>query len=400
MFQLGNIREVGFYTSLDFLRRTLNDTSWGHNLMRQPNPIIGNSPPMRDIRKLIETIADSTATVMINGESGTGKELVAQALHHQSSRSDANFVPLNCAAIPKELMESELFGHRKGAFTGALADRVGRFELAHGGTLFLDEIGDLSLDMQVKLLRVLQERMVDPVGSSRAVEVDVRVIAATHRDLELEISEGRFREDLYYRLNVLPVTTPPLRERGDDIALLLKHYAEKFAHKGTPITFSPEFLSALKSYEWPGNVRELSNLVHRFSTLFAGQYLTLASIPVSMLPKGLQKLQLERAGEEPAPPSADVLQMFALDEPGTVPESIAKSDEPNHVEDIIMLAQGGPVLPPEGMSLKEKMAQIERAFIEQALDRSAGNVSKTARLLNLQRTTLIEKIDKYRLRSA
>ena len=368
--------------------------------MRQPNPIIGNSPPMRDIRKLIETIADSTATVMINGESGTGKELVAQALHHQSSRSDANFVPLNCAAIPKELMESELFGHRKGAFTGALADRVGRFELAHGGTLFLDEIGDLSLDMQVKLLRVLQERMVDPVGSSRAVEVDVRVIAATHRDLELEISEGRFREDLYYRLNVLPVTTPPLRERGDDIALLLKHYAEKFANKATPITFSPEFLSALKSYEWPGNVRELSNLVHRFSTLFAGQYLTLASIPVSMLPKGLQKLQLERAGEEPAPPSADVLQMFALDEPGTVPESIAKSDEPNHVEDIIMLAQGGPVLPPEGMSLKEKMAQIERAFIEQALDRSAGNVSKTARLLNLQRTTLIEKIDKYRLRSA
>ena len=190
--------------------------------MRQPNPIIGNSPPMRDIRKLIETIADSTATVMINGESGTGKELVAQALHHQSSRSDANFVPLNCAAIPKELMESELFGHRKGAFTGALADRVGRFELAHGGTLFLDEIGDLSLDMQVKLLRVLQERMVDPVGSSRAVEVDVRVIAATHRDLELEISEGRFREDLYYRLNVLPVTTPPLRERGAVEALRRK----------------------------------------------------------------------------------------------------------------------------------------------------------------------------------
>ena len=368
--------------------------------MRQPNPIIGNSPPMRDIRKLIETIADSTAPGLITGESGTGTELVAQALHHQSSRADANFVPLNCAAIPKELMESELFGHRKGAFTGALADRVGRFELAHGGTLFLDEIGDLSLDMQVKLLRVLQERMVDPVGSSRAVEVDVRVIAATHRDLELEISEGRFREDLYYRLNVLPVTTPPLRERGDDIALLLKHYAEKFAHKGTPITFSPEFQNALKSYEWPGNVRELSNLVHRFSTLFAGQYLTLASIPVSMLPKGLQKLQQERADEEPAPPSADVLQMFALEEPGTVPASLPTSVEPNHVEDIIMLAQGGPVLPPEGMSLKEKMAQIERAFIEQALDRSAGNVSKTARLLNLQRTTLIEKIDKYRLRSA
>ena len=377
--------------------------------MRQPNPIIGNSPPMREIRKLIETIADSTATVLINGESGTGKELVAQALHFQSPRAEANFVPLNCAAIPKELMESELFGHRKGAFTGALADRVGRFELAHGGTLFLDEIGDLSLDMQVKLLRVLQERMVDPVGSSRPVEVDVRVIAATHRDLEEEIAAGRFREDLYYRLNVLPVRTPPLRERGDDIPLLLKHYSDKFAHKGTSISFSPEFLDALKAYDWPGNVRELSNLVHRFSTLFAGQYLTLSIVPSGMLPKGLQKLQQERAGEEtPAPSnpvmqeagqeSADVLQMFALGEPGAM--SALPSEERNHVEDIIMLAQGGPVLPPEGLSLKEKMAQIERAFIEQALDRSAGNVSKTARLLNLQRTTLIEKIDKYRLRSA
>lgn len=379
--------------------------------MRQPNPIIGNSPPMREIRKLIETIADSTATVMINGESGTGKELVAQALHFQSSRAEANFVPLNCAAIPKELMESELFGHRKGAFTGALADRVGRFELAHGGTLFLDEIGDLSLDMQVKLLRVLQERTVDPVGSSRPVEVDVRVIAATHRDLEDEIAAGRFREDLYYRLNVLPVRTPPLRERGDDIPLLLKHYAEKFAHRGTPISFSPEFLSALKAYDWPGNVRELSNLVHRFSTLFSGQYLTLAAVPLLMLPKGLQRLQQECAGEEtpeaaapaagvptPTHESAEVLHMFALAEPGNA--SAPPVQERNHVEDIIMLAQGGPVLPPEGLSLKEKMAQIERAFIEQALDRSAGNVSKTARLLNLQRTTLIEKIDKYRLRSA
>lgn len=383
--------------------------------MRQPNPIIGNSQPMREIRKLIETIADSPATVMINGESGTGKELVAQALHYQSPRADANFVPLNCAAIPKELMESELFGHRKGAFTGALADRVGRFELAHGGTLFLDEIGDLSLDMQVKLLRVLQERTVDPVGSSRPVEVDVRVIAATHRDLEEEIAAGRFREDLYYRLNVLPVITPPLRERGDDILLLAKHYADKFAHKSAPVTFSADFADALKAYDWPGNVRELSNLIHRFSTLFAAQKLSLRSVPASMLPKGLQKLQQERAGlipeEVSEPHAADVLQMFAVgatDATVTLQVSddsasvIAASTEPerNHVEDIILLAQGGPILPPEGLSLKERMAEIERAFIEQALDRSDGNVSKTARLLNLQRTTLIEKIDKYRLRSA
>ncbi len=391
--------------------------------MRQPNPIIGNSPPMREIRKLIETIADSTATVLINGESGTGKELVAQALHYQSSRADANFVPLNCAAIPKELMESELFGHRKGAFTGALADRVGRFELAHGGTLFLDEIGDLSLDMQVKLLRVLQEKTVDPVGSSRPVEVDARVVAATHRDLEKEVAEGRFREDLYYRLNVLPVRTPPLRERNDDIVVLARHYAEKFSHKGLPITFSADFADALKAYEWPGNVRELSNLIHRFSTLFAGQRLSLRSVPAAMLPKGLQKIQQEKGGELPAEAvpddvsaapvegqaspvtgedSADVLQMFALDGAGMAAAGAAPAAQREHndVEDIILLAQGGAVLPPEGMSLKERMAQIERAYIEQALDRAQGNVSKTARLLNLQRTTLIEKIDKYRLRSA
>jgi len=364
------------------------------------------------IRKLIDTIADSTATVLITGESGTGKELVAQALHKQSVRAEANFVPLNCAAIPKELMESELFGHRKGAFTGALADRIGRFELAHGGTLFLDEIGDLSLDMQVKLLRVLQERMVDPVGSTRSVTVDVRVIAATHRDLEVEIAEGRFREDLYYRLNVLPVTTPPLRERGDDVPLLVKHYTDRFAYKSAgPISFAPDFLNALKAYEWPGNVRELSNLMHRFSTLFAGQRLSLQSVPAPMLPKGLVRLQQERAAL-PAESVADVLQLFESDS-AAVPAAAsavhrtvegnlaiqADSSDHNHVEDIIMLAQGMSVLPPDGVSLKERMAQIERAFIEQALDRAEGNVSKTARMLNLQRTTLIEKIDKYRLRS-
>ena len=370
--------------------------------MRQSSPIIGNSQPMCAIRQLIGTIANSEATVLITGESGTGKELVAQALHYQSNRAEANFVPLNCAAIPKDLMESELFGHRKGAFTGALADRVGRFELAHGGTLFLDEIGDLSLDMQVKLLRVLQERVVDPVGSTRPVKIDVRVVAATHRDLEVEIAEGRFREDLYYRLNVLPVTTPPLRERRDDIGQLVKFYAERFSGKSTPVSFTTDFIEALKSYDWPGNVRELSNLIHRFSTLFAGQRLSLHVIPAPMLPKGLKKLQEEQKDNAPEAHAADVLQMFPQEEPGVVPFDTApeEEDQRNHVEDIIMLAQGMSELPPEGISLKERMAQIERGFIEQALERADGNVSKTARMLNLQRTTLIEKIDKYRLRSA
>ena len=208
---------------------------------------IGASAGAEAIRHLIERVASSNATVLITGESGTGKELVARALHDQSDRSGGNFVPINCAAIPKDLLESELFGHRKGAFTGAMADRIGRFELAHGGTIFLDEIGDLSLDMQVKLLRVLQERTVDPVGGLKSVAVDVRVVAATHRDLEAEIEAGRFREDLYYRLNVLPLNTPSLRQRSQDVPALLTHFAEHFASKGqTPITFTGDFLEALK----------------------------------------------------------------------------------------------------------------------------------------------------------
>jgi sigma-54 specific flagellar transcriptional regulator A len=370
---------------------------------------IGASAGAEAIRHLIERVACSTATVLITGESGTGKELVARALHDQSDRSGGNFVPINCAAIPKDLLESELFGHRKGAFTGAMADRIGRFELAHGGTIFLDEIGDLSLDMQVKLLRVLQERTVDPVGGLKSVEVDVRVVAATHRDLEAEIEGGRFREDLYYRLNVLPLNTPALRQRAQDVPALLTHFADHFVSKGqTPITFTADFIEALKDYAWPGNVRELSNLVDRFNTLFSGQLLSLATVPSSLLPKGLRKLQAERVST----PIVDSLEIVApindkdlhhsansdVMNPFANPAPPLAMDLHNEVEDIIMLAQGLPSLPPEGLSLKDRLADIERDLIVQALNRTDGNVSQTARLLNLQRTTLIEKLNKYDLR--
>ena len=370
---------------------------------------IGASAGAEAIRHLIERVASSTATVLITGESGTGKELVARALHDQSDRSGGNFVPINCAAIPKDLLESELFGHRKGAFTGAMADRIGRFELAHGGTIFLDEIGDLSLDMQVKLLRVLQERTVDPVGGLKSVEVDVRVVAATHRDLEAEIEAGRFREDLYYRLNVLPLNTPALRQRTQDVPALLVHFAEHFAVTGqTPISFTADFIEALKDYAWPGNVRELSNLVDRFNTLFSGQLLSLATVPSSLLPKGLRTLQAQRVStpiadalEIVSPLSAkDMLQSANAEvmNPFANPAPPLTMDLHNEVEDIIMLAQGLPSLPPEGLSLKDRLADIERDLIVQALNRTDGNVSQTARLLNLQRTTLIEKLNKYDLR--
>lgn len=355
---------------------------------------LGASVAAHAIRDMVARVADSAATVLITGESGTGKELVARGLHEQSHRSSAHFVPVNCAAIPKELLESELFGHRKGAFTGAHADRMGRFELAHGGTIFLDEIGDMSLDMQVKLLRVLQERTIDPVGGTRPVSIDVRVVAATHRDLEAEIAAGRFREDLYYRLNVLPLQTPALRERSEDIPDLLTHFARKCAMPGhAPIRFMPDFLQVLQAYAWPGNVRELGNLVDRFSTLFAGQSLALAMVPTQFLPKGLAALQA----------ASGVTPVSMLAGPSCPPDEVPAQDaapmpEVCDVEDVIMLAQGMPALPVEGISLKDHLAGIEKDLIVKALERAEGNVTQTARLLNLQRTTLIEKLNKYELR--
>jgi sigma-54 specific flagellar transcriptional regulator A len=428
--------------------------------------IIGHSQSTQFLRELISTLAASSSTALITGESGTGKELVAQALHHQSPRAAGAFVPINCGAIPRELIESELFGHRKGAFTGAVGDRLGRFELAHGGTLFLDEIGDLPMDMQVKLLRVLQERCVLPVGASREVPIDVRVVAATHKKLQDEVAAGRFREDLYYRINVLPITTTALRDRPEDIAALLQFYADRHVLPGArALRFAPEMLEMLQAYHWPGNVRELSNLVDRFSTLYPSQILHVRSVPACMLPDGLAALQAKRLAQTDAStplghvrlaqvpkPSLRVLEPEGLDQHSTTTQHMHKwdsvqavppvedetaahwlpvddplmhllsgggptlvskppvvlasnqadvfGDEMNAVEEVILLAQGIQTLPPNGMSLKQHLIDIERSLIEQALSRTQGNVSQTAKLLQLQRTTLIEKINKYELRGA
>jgi len=364
---------------------------------RETTHFLGISDQAKEIRQMVSLVASSSSTVLITGESGTGKEVIARLLHEMSDRFSGNFVPLNCAAIPKELLESELFGHRKGSFTGAITDRVGRFEMAHGGTIFLDEIGDMSMDMQVKLLRVLQERSIDPVGGLKAVEVDVRVVAATHRDLEAEISAGNFREDLYYRLNVLPLKTPALRDRPNDIGLLLNHFANKFSLPGQrPVSFSPQFIGIFQDYAWPGNVRELSNLMDRFSTLFPGKCLSFQDVPNNFLPKALAELQVGAGlGNQHGFLNQNDEISFAspeLDQP-----QVSSSSD---IEDIIMLAQGMPVLPPEGVSLKQVVANFEKDLISQALNRTDGNVSKTARILNLQRTTLIEKINKFDLKSS
>lgn len=358
--------------------------------------IIGRSRAVSELRGLIRQAATSDASVLILGESGTGKELVARALHTGSSRSSQQFVPVNCGAIPKELLESELFGHKKGAFTGAISDRTGRFELANNGTLFLDEIGDMPLEMQVKLLRVLQEQTVDPVGSTRSISVDVRVVAATHRDLDKHIERGDFREDLFYRLNVIPIILPALRERREDIPDLLQHYLQRHSSAGREMPiFDASLIEALCDYDWPGNIRELVNLVHRLSCFFPNQKVSLSRVPASLLPGDIARFGATSGhGFVDGGPVQNELDL-----------SLYAPEADNPVEDAILRAQGfapAPVslstsFPEDGVHLKDHLAEVERNLIIKALEESNGNVSQSARLLNLQRTTLIEKINKYKL---
>ena len=366
--------------------------------------IIGKSSCVKEMRALIEKIAPTEATVLVLGESGTGKELVARAIHTCSDRSDNAFVPVNCGAIPRDLLESELFGHKKGSFTGAISDRKGRFEIANGGTIFLDEIGDMSTDLQVKLLRVLQDGQIDPVGTTKSIPVDVRVVAATHRNLPDLIQQGQFREDLYYRLNVIPIETPALRERTEDIEALISHFATIHASSlSGPIKLAPQSIEILKEYDWPGNIRELSNLVDRFSALHPGAEVNLRDVMPGMVPPAIRSVVL------------DDLETLAVDDSYSLDSAVSVNDHKNdtevssksgpdlvpanEVEEAIMLAQGWKSFPEEGIELKKTIQDIEKKYIEKALNNSSGNVSKTARLLKIQRTTLIEKINRYGIKS-
>ena len=373
--------------------------------------ILGKSAQLTQLRTLIKKCANSDAPVLLRGESGTGKELVSRALHDASDRSPRPFVAINCGAIPDQLLESELFGHCKGAFTGATCDRKGRFELANTGTLFLDEIGDMPGQLQVKFLRVLEERVIQPLGGGVDKEIDVRIIAATHRNLEEMVTEGEFREDLLYRLNVLPIKIPPLGQRKEDISELLDHFSEVFAVNGYKISFTRHSHLLLKAYSWPGNVRELSNFVQRFSVLYPGKTIEISRIPEEFLSTELVHLSrcykdspidenssvAGKSGDDTNKDDGALAEQF-LD---SYPSEETNHDDPsilaNDFEQIIELSNTITKLPDAGVPTKDILNNVEANLIRTALDQTEGNVSKASDLLQMGRTSLIQKIQKYQL---
>ena len=361
----------------------------------------GQSLAIRRVNRLIQQVAGYDSNVLILGESGTGKEVVARAIHELSARRLRPFVAINCGAIPSELLESELFGHEKGAFTGALNLRRGRFELAEGGTIFLDEIGDMNPTMQVKLLRVLQERVFERVGATSSQRCDVRIVAATHRNLEECIAKGTFREDLYYRLNVVPVEMPPLRERCDDLPELIASLGDRVrATHGQATQLLPATLAALQQYRWPGNVRELANLLERLGVQCAGQAVDVCDLPSRYQPAGYTPPLA-------APESAAATLSAVTADPLAELKNLAAGDELQPAElsapAVAELLQGAPAaegmaeLPVGGMDLRAYLENLERGLICKALEAANGTVAQAARLLGLRRTTLVEKLRKYGL---
>jgi len=351
----------------------------------------GTSPAIAAVNRLIQQVAPYDSTVLILGESGTGKEIAARAVHAASSRRLRPFVAVNCGAIPAELLESELFGHEKGSFTGAITARKGRFEIAEGGTLFLDEIGDMSLPMQVKLLRVLQERVYERVGSNSSSECNVRIIAATHRNLEESIVRGTFRGDLFYRLNVFPIEMPTLAARISDLPALVEAFVAQAAGRGRPrLRLQPETLDALGNYSWPGNIRELSNLIERLAILCPERPVGIGDLPARYRPADWT------APEILAPLTDEFPQLLGsmaggegLDEAAVCPASAWSCEQESPAR-----------LPENGLDLRAHLTLIERSLISQALQRSGGTVAHAARLLSLRRTTLVEKLRKLGMAGA
>ncbi|WP_375750902.1 sigma-54 dependent transcriptional regulator [Vibrio sp. HN007] len=349
--------------------------------------LVGQSNGIQEVRHLIEQVAGTEANVLILGESGTGKEVVARNVHYHSARSSGPFVPINCGAIPAELLESELFGHEKGAFTGAITARKGRFEMAEGGTIFLDEIGDMPMPMQVKLLRVLQERTFERVGGNSTIKVNVRIVAATHRNLETMIEQQSFREDLFYRLNVFPIEMPALKERQEDIPLLLQELMTRMEAEGSQqISFTPRAVDSLMEHNWPGNVRELANLVERMMILYPNSLVDVNQLPTKYRYSDIPEFQPEY---DTSLGSVEEQEREALN--GIFSENFVFEEE----SDSSFGASNA--LPPEGVNLKELLADMEVNMISQALDAQDGVVARAADMLGMRRTTLVEKMKKYNL---
>ena len=367
--------------------------------------LVGRSQGIEEVRTLISQVANTQANVLILGESGTGKEVTARSIHEISARREGPFVPVNCGAIPADLLESELFGHEKGAFTGAISTRKGRFEMAQGGTLFLDEIGDMPMPMQVKLLRVLQERLFERVGGARSIEADVRIIAATHRKLENMISHGQFREDLYYRLNVFPIEVPALRERQEDIPLLITELQRRqYENQGLSLKFTDAAIASLCEHSWPGNVRELANLMERMSITHPDGVVDVHDLPIKYrhveAPQYIAEypdtLNIVANQSQPAD-FTDMAEREAL-------HALFDSDDDSTLTgfaDGALYDLSGPMnvsLPPEGIDLRALLGELEVNLIEQALEQTEWVVARAADLLSMRRTTLVEKMRKYDLK--
>lgn len=368
------------------------------------NGIIGQSTSLVEVFKILDKVAPTDSTVLVTGESGTGKELLVRALHANSRRADCPFVPINCGAIPKELLESELFGHEKGAFTHAIRSRPGRFELADGGTIFLDEIGEMDLSLQVKILRVLQEKEIERVGGTGCKKVDVRIVAATNRDLESEVTAGRFREDLYYRLNVIPLHLPPLRERGMDILILAQCFLERFCQKKNRplLRLGEDTARVLLAYSWPGNVRELENFMERLSILVDGDCVQVDDLPAKIrdnvgpldslppLPEGALGASAAPLSP-PTPAPAPQVAATASSLPPAGPAGTAAAPAAGSGQ---FVWPDLSVLEAQGINLKDFLEAVEFRLIDEALQRADGVKNQAAELLGIKRTTLIEKLKK------